>query len=180
MDDEHFTAQQIAAVTMAIYPFVEAYGLPMNPDDVELLAVAVLGATPERSLDELLERSKRLLADDRERAAQILEGMKQRQLVEREDSTGEETTIAERRNEAMSRIALDLPEETRLAVASWVFQGLMRSMRYKGTFRTLIYGDLGFSRGSGAYSVLYSAGAMHVSNALLEAIDPETTDESGE
>jgi hypothetical protein len=112
MDDEHFTAQQIAAVTMAIYPFVEAYGLPMNVDDVELLAVAVLGATPERSLDELLERSKRLLADDRERAAQTLEGMKQRQLVEREDPTGEGTTIAERTNEAMSRIALDLPEET--------------------------------------------------------------------
>jgi hypothetical protein len=53
-------------------------------------------------------------------------------------------------------------------------------MRYKGTFRTLIYGDLGFSEGSGAYNVLYSAGAMHVSNALFEAIDPETTDGSGE
>ncbi|HUF58769.1 MAG TPA: hypothetical protein VMR89_04690 [Actinomycetota bacterium] len=49
MEDERFTVEQVAALKAAIYPFVEAYRTPMNPEDVELLAIAVLGATSDRS-----------------------------------------------------------------------------------------------------------------------------------
>lgn len=64
MEDERFTVEQVAALKAAIYPFVEVYRIPMDPEDVELLALAVLGATPDRSLDELRERSERLIAEE--------------------------------------------------------------------------------------------------------------------
>lgn len=58
MRDERFTEEQVKALKAAIYPFVEPYRLPMNPEDVELLAVAVVGAKPDLSLDELRVRSE--------------------------------------------------------------------------------------------------------------------------
>lgn len=75
MREERFSEAQIGAVKEAIYPFVEAYQLSMNPEDVELLAVAVLGATPNLSLDEVRTRSETLIAEHLESMRRMHEAM---------------------------------------------------------------------------------------------------------
>ena len=70
------------------------------------------------------------------------------------------------REEAARRVAMELPEETRLAVAAWVFYQLSEHLTGDTTYRGLVYDLLAFPEESGAYSVLQSAGALEVSNAL--------------
>lgn len=49
---------------------------------------------------------------------------------------------------------------------AWVFAHLQDHMMEPGSFRHLIYDRLGFS--CGAYSPLYLAGGMTISNAFIE------------
>lgn len=44
------------------------------------------------------------------------------------------------------RIALALPEQTRLAVAAWTLDRLWQMTKIRGTYRVLVYRSLGFQR----------------------------------
>lgn len=78
--------------------------------------------------------------------------------------------ISERKADIEARypkLVEECPDETRLAVAAWVFKAIVDHAREGGTFRTLIYGRLGF--GPDAYTPLYMAGGMDISNEFTLA-----------
>ncbi len=58
----------------------------------------------------------------------------------------------------------DVAPETKLAVCAWLMQKLVDHAREGGTFRSLVYGRLGF--GFGAWMTLYLAGGMDISHNL--------------
>lgn len=63
------------------------------------------------------------------------------------------------------------PYETRLAVAAWVFDHIVKHAKEGGTFRYLIYNRLGFKQD--AYAPLYMSGGMVISNEFDLSKDPE-------
>lgn len=80
-------------------------------------------------------------------------------------------TLDEREADIKARypkLVAECPAETKLAVVAWVFERLIEHAQEGGTFRYLIYNQMGF--GPEAYLPLYLAGGMTISNALdLEA-----------
>lgn len=62
----------------------------------------------------------------------------------------------------LEQIADKCDNETKLAVTAWVFKNIVEHAMEGGSYRTLIYDRLGF--GPEAYSPLYSAGGMTISN----------------
>jgi hypothetical protein len=65
----------------------------------------------------------------------------------------------------IKKLVDECPYETRLAVTAQVFRSLCTHAREGGSFRFLIYDRLGFD--SDAYSVLYLAGGMVISNDFI-------------
>lgn len=69
----------------ALFPFVEAWGLPLNPENLDLMAYAVLRAVrSDGSWEDILEMARELIADDRERARRMKEAW-QRELDDRKE-----------------------------------------------------------------------------------------------
>jgi hypothetical protein len=67
----------------ALFPFVQAWGLSLNPENLDLMAYAVLRAVrSDGSLDDIVEMARELIADDRERARRMREAW-QRELDDR-------------------------------------------------------------------------------------------------
>ena len=64
------------AVKAAIWPFLRAYEVQMNPENVDLLVAAVLTATPDYSLEEVAQHSEDLLRAEREQHESILKAMR--------------------------------------------------------------------------------------------------------
>jgi hypothetical protein len=62
----------------------------------------------------------------------------------------------------------DCPYETRLAVAAWVFEAIVKHAEEGGSFRYLIYERLGFD--ADAYVPLYLAGGLTISNEVTECL----------
>ena len=70
----------------------------------------------------------------------------------------------------LAEIADKCDNETKLAVTAWVFKNIVEHAQEGGSYRTLIYDRLGF--GPEAYSPLYSAGGMTISNEFdIERMD---------
>lgn len=62
---------------------------------------------------------------------------------------------------------VEYDEATKLRITAWVLSKLARMATEGGSFRTLIYGHLGFDES--AYDPLFHAGGMDVTNALHDA-----------
>ena len=62
-------------------------------------------------------------------------------------------------------------EKPTIEQVAWVFEKIIKNAKENGSFRYLIYDQMGF--GFDAYVPLYTAGAMAVNNAMLEAFHPD-------
>lgn len=60
-------------------------------------------------------------------------------------------------------------EKPTLEQVAWVFKKLVEHAKEGGSFRYLIYERLGFQGNKRAYSILYHAGGMFLSNELHSA-----------
>ncbi len=67
-------------------------------------------------------------------------------------------------NATFPKLVADCPEDIRLAVTAQVFKAIVDNATQGGSFRSLIYGHLGF--GPEAYLPLYEAGGMTINNEL--------------
>lgn len=68
----------------------------------------------------------------------------------------------QRKLDNIEAVIAEVPYETRLAVAAWVFGHVCAHAREGGSYRYLIYERLGFD--TDAYVPLYLAGGMDISN----------------
>lgn len=56
--------------------------------------------------------------------------------------------------------------DTRLALAAWVMDAICKNARAGGSFRNLIYGELGLK--TDAYMPLYLAGGQDITNQMYK------------